>query len=65
MLGALALLLRKKGVKAAYFPLILIGIGLVELAIFYIVAPNLLQSMVEYANIVRPSGGRATILDCR
>ncbi len=63
IIGAISLLLRRWGVKAAYYPLVLIGIGLVELAIFYIVAPSLLQYMVNYANIIRPSGGRLTILE--
>jgi len=63
ILGAISLLLKKRGIKAAYYPLILIGIGLIEIGIFYIVAPGLMQYMADYINMIRPSGGRLTILE--
>jgi oligosaccharyl transferase (archaeosortase A-associated) len=63
VLGAISMLMRGWGIKAKYYPLILVGIGLVELAIFYIVAPGLVKYMWEYANIIHPTGTRLTILE--
>ncbi len=63
VLGIVSRLVNKWGLKAVFYPVILIGIGLVGLAIWYLIAPNLLMSMLNKFSILNPVGARLTTLE--
>ncbi|MFC1950470.1 oligosaccharyl transferase, archaeosortase A system-associated [Chloroflexota bacterium] len=60
--GILRLMAIKK-IKRAYYPLILVGLGLIGLVIFQIVNPDLLSSMVSQFGIFTRRGAALTILE--
>ena len=52
-------------IRPLYYPITLIGLGLAGLAIFYFVAPSLLQSMLGRFDIFTPAGAKLTIMEVR
>jgi dolichyl-diphosphooligosaccharide--protein glycosyltransferase len=54
-----------KRIKRAYYPLILVVLGLAGLAIFYMIAPELVSSAIRRFNIFTPEGASLTILEVR
>jgi oligosaccharyl transferase (archaeosortase A-associated) len=63
ILAGLSRLMASIKLKPAYYPLTLLGLGLAGLAIFYIVDPSLLKSMVARFGIFNPAGAALTILE--
>ena len=61
VVGVLSRLLKGYGIKAGYYLLILIGLGLAGLAIFYVIKPDLLKNMLASFSVVMPTGARLTI----
>lgn len=62
-LTGMSRLLVKRGLKAAYYPLTLVFLGLVALAVFYLVAPSLLKTMLEPFGFFTPSDVALTITE--
>ena len=61
--GVSWLMIRKK-IKSAYYPLSLLGIGLAGLAIFYVIDPSLLSSMLTgFSTTFFPSGVGLTVIE--
>ena len=63
VLNGISRLMAIKKVKRAYYPLTLVGLGLIGLAIFQIVNPDLLSSMVSQFGIFTRRGAALTILE--
>ncbi len=60
VLSGVSLLVSGKGLKPVYYPLTLIGIGVVFMAIFYAVSSNTLGIMLGQFKIFAPAGASAT-----
>jgi dolichyl-diphosphooligosaccharide--protein glycosyltransferase len=65
ILNGISRLMATKEIKPAYYPLTLGGLGLVGLAIFHIVNPDLLSSMVSKFSLVTPGKTALTIGEIR
>lgn len=66
VLGSLSRLMASKAIKPVYYLPSLIGLGLVGLAIFYIIDPSLLKSMVVRLGIFTPGAGAGlTIMEAQ
>jgi len=61
LLGAVSNFMNKKGFKPFYFPLVLLGLATAALALFYIVEPSLLRSMINRFDIFIPNSRGLTI----
>jgi oligosaccharyl transferase (archaeosortase A-associated) len=59
----LSRLMSARHLAVAYYPLVLLGLGLAGLAVFYIIDPSLVKSMVARFGIFAPSGSALTILE--
>jgi len=59
----LSRLMSARHLAVAYYPLVLLGLGLAGLAVFYIINPSLIKSMVAQFGIFAPSGSALTILE--
>ena len=62
-LSGVSRLLAGDKIKPAYYPLALVGLGLAGLAIFHIINPSLLGSMLEQFSIFTPRGVELAILE--
>ena len=60
-LSGVSLLMASKGIKRVYYPVGLVGLAVVALALLYIAAPSLLHSMLAKFGIFAPSGAALTI----
>ncbi len=60
VLAAFSLLISGRGLRPVYYPLTLIGIGIVFMAIFYAVDPHTLGVMLSKFSIFAPMGATAT-----
>ncbi|MFC1958504.1 STT3 domain-containing protein, partial [Chloroflexota bacterium] len=63
VLSSLAWLLRRRRIKAAYYPLAVIGIGLLGLGIFYAASPALLRSMLGQFSAFMPTQTSDTVTE--
>ena len=61
ILGILSQFMRRYRVRAAYYLLVLIGLGVVELVIFYVIKNDLFNYMVSSFSLLMPTGARQTI----
>ena len=61
LLGSLSMLMNRKGLKPVYFPLVLLGLTAIALALFYIANPYLLKSMINRFDIFIPNSRGLTI----
>ncbi len=52
-------------IKPVYYPLSLFGLGLTGLAVFHIINPSLLKSMLSRFSIFTPAGATVTILEAQ
>ena len=64
-LSGLSHLLDWRGIRRAYYPLALLGLGAIGVGLFYLVARDLLASMVALFDIFVPSGGLLTIVEAQ
>lgn len=64
-LAVLSRLMASRGIKPIFYPVTLLGLGLAGLAIFYVVNPSLLNSMLANFSIFIPTGAALTILEAR
>jgi len=62
-LSVVSRLMASRKIKPAYYPLSLFGLGLVGLAVLYMVNPSLLNSMLGKFSIFTPAGASLTILE--
>jgi dolichyl-diphosphooligosaccharide--protein glycosyltransferase len=62
-LAGLSHLFIRRRIKKVYYPVALIGVGLIGLAALYIADPSLLQSMLDEFGIFTPSARQLTILE--
>lgn len=62
-LGGISYIMRNKRMKPVYFPLLLLGLAAIGLAVFYIIEPSLLKSMVNRFGIFTPGSRSMTILE--
>lgn len=63
-LAGISRLMVTKKTRPAYYPLALTGLGLVGLAIFYVISPSLLSSMLgSFRSIFAPSAAELTVLE--
>ena len=60
-LGGLSFLMANKGMKRTYYPLGLVALTAIALALLYVAAPSLLHSMLGRFDIFIPSGTSLTI----
>ena len=63
ILNGVSRLITAKGIKLFYYPLTLVGLGLVGVAIFYVINPSLLRSMLEQFSIFTPTVTERTIME--
>ena len=63
VLAVISRLLLSMGIKPAYYPLALFGLGIAGLATFYIVSPSLLKSMLDRFGVFTPAGASLTIIE--
>ena len=63
VLSGVSWLMTRREIKPAYFPLTLLGLGLAGLAIFYMVNPSLLSSMLGSFSIFTPRGVALTTIE--
>jgi len=63
VLSSISWLMARREIKPAYYPLTLVGFGLAGLAIFRIINPSLLSSMLSKFSIFTPSGVYLTVLE--
>ena len=65
VLNGVSKLMATKNIRRVYYPLVLIGLTLVGLLGFHIVAPSLLSSMLSRFSIFMPSGSALTISEVK
>jgi dolichyl-diphosphooligosaccharide--protein glycosyltransferase len=63
VLSGVSWLMTRRGIKPAYFPLALLGLGPAGLAIFYVVNPSLLKSMLGKFSVFTPTGASLTTVE--
>ncbi len=63
VLGTLSWLMVKKRIKTGYYPLILFGLGLAGIGLFYLVAPSLFRSMMISLSNFIPRGAHITTIE--
>jgi len=64
VLSAVSWLMIRRKMRPAYYPLILTGLGLAGLAIFYVINPSLLSSILgSFSSVFIPSATTLTILE--
>ena len=63
VLSGVSWLMTRRDIKPAYYPLTLVGLGLVGLGIFYMVNPSLLSSMLGRFSIFTPTGVSLTTIE--
>ncbi len=61
VMSGLSRLLNAKKVRPAYYPLVLVGVGVLGLAVFYLLQPKLLKNLLGYFSLLMPTGGMRTI----
>ncbi len=64
-LSAISLFMAKKSVRVVYYPLALICVGAIGLALFYLADPSLLKSILGKMSVLNPSGGTLTISEAK
>ncbi|MFC1964592.1 oligosaccharyl transferase, archaeosortase A system-associated [Chloroflexota bacterium] len=65
VLSGVSRLMAGKGIRPAYYPLALVGLALVGLAIFYVIDPSLLKTMLAQFSIFNPTGAATTTLEAQ
>jgi dolichyl-diphosphooligosaccharide--protein glycosyltransferase len=65
VLTAISKIMTKKKIKRTYYPLSLVGLGLVGLAAFYIIDPGLFKSMTGMFRFFHPGATSLTISEVR
>ncbi len=63
VLGVISRLLKDKAVKPAYYPLALLALAGIGLAVLHAIDPSLLHSMLGKFRIFTPSGAALTVLE--
>lgn len=63
ILASLSRLMASRSIKPVFYPAALLGLGLAGLAIFYVIEPSLLKSMIARFGIFTPAGAGLTILE--
>ena len=63
VLNLLSRFMTKKNLKPAYFPLLIIGLGLAGIGVMYLAAPSLFQLMLTSFAIFHPTGASLTTLE--
>jgi len=61
VLSGISWLMTSKGIKPAYYPLTLLGLGLAGLGILYAAVPSLLNSMLHSFSVFAPQGVALTV----
>ncbi len=64
-LSGLSFLMTRMDMRRAYYPLALVVLGGIGLAAFYLIAPSVLNSVLDRLSVLRPTGGAETILEAR
>ncbi|MFC1961627.1 oligosaccharyl transferase, archaeosortase A system-associated [Chloroflexota bacterium] len=59
--GTLAFFMRRQNIRRAYYPLVLLGVGVVAAGIFFAAAPSMLKTMLIQFDILVPRGGQTTM----
>ena len=65
VLSAISRFLTAKKIKPAYFPLSVIGAGLVGTGIFYLIAPSIFKSILSQAAFLIPKGVLLTTIEAQ
>ncbi len=65
ILSGISRLMANKKIKPAYYPLTLVGLGLAGLAIFHIITPSLLNSMINAFSIFIPTVTSVTTIEAQ
>lgn len=65
LLGGLSRLMTWKGLRPAYYPVAIVGLGLAGAAILYVASPSLFRSMLDAFGIFAPSATLRTTLEAR
>jgi oligosaccharyl transferase (archaeosortase A-associated) len=63
VLSGLSWLMARKKIRAAYYPLTLLGLGLAGWGLFYLINPSLLNLMLSAFSIFRPTGAQLTTIE--
>jgi dolichyl-diphosphooligosaccharide--protein glycosyltransferase len=63
VLSIISRLMAGRALKPVYYPLVLLGLAGIGLAVFYAINPSLLQSMLSQFSIFTPAGARLTIME--
>jgi dolichyl-diphosphooligosaccharide--protein glycosyltransferase len=65
VLGIISRLMAGRALKPVYYPLALLGLAGIGLAVLHAINPSLLQSMLGLFSIFAPTGARLTILEAQ
>jgi dolichyl-diphosphooligosaccharide--protein glycosyltransferase len=65
VLSGVSRFMKAKSMKRVYYPLTLVGLGIISLVALYIISPSLFDSMKWKFNIFTPSTGSLTISEAR
>ncbi|MBI4180440.1 MAG: glycosyltransferase family 39 protein, partial [Chloroflexi bacterium] len=63
VLSGVAHLMVHQKIKSAYYPLVLLGLGLAGLGIFYLISPSFLVSMLGLFAVLIPKGAQLTTME--
>jgi len=63
VLGGISWFIKKKQIKPVYFPLTLIGMGVVGVGLLYLINPSLFNAMLDTFKIFRPMGAQLTTIE--
>ena len=63
VLSGISWLMARRKIRPVYYPLTLVGLGLAGLAVFYVIAPSLLGSMLGTFKLFMPTGAQLTTIE--
>ena len=64
-LGALSALMAARNMKRYYYPVVLMVLGGIGVALFYLINPSLLNSILDKLSVFRPSPGMLTVAEVK
>ncbi len=64
-LSGISLLMNRRNLRPAYYPLTLAALAGIGFALFYAIDPSLLDSMLDKLDVLKPTGGKLTISEVK
>jgi len=64
-LSASSVLMVRRNLSPAYYAVAIASLGAIGLGLFYAVAPDLLETMLDKLDVLRPTGGKLTVSEAQ